>query len=298
MNETAQAAQILVTGANGLVGRAVANRLEADGAFVTRVDSVAGEGVLGVDLAKDAWPKKNWAAIVHCAAKLPMKFEGDEAEAASAENRRLDDRAIDEALSCGAQLVYFSSASVYGDTLGLIDEDTAPRPKIGYAVEKLASEAAIASRHVSAAVFRLVAPYGERQTRPTVLRRFIELALTGQTLRYFGSGGRTQDFLHVDDVAQAVSRAIAQRACGMWLLASGVATSMKSLAERVVEMTSSKSSIEAAGVADPEEGRRVEYNIDRLRNQLGFAPEVTLDVGIARWATALRSERGVGDTRA
>jgi nucleoside-diphosphate-sugar epimerase len=300
MREAEISKHILVTGALGLVGRAVAARLAADGGCVTRVDSVASEseGVLGIDLAQDAWPKRHWAAIVHCAARLPMKFEGAEAEAASAENRCLDDRAIDEAIMCGAHLIYFSSGSVYGDTLGVIDEDTAPRPKISYANEKLASEAAIASRHASATVFRLVAPYGERQTRPTVLRRFIELALSAQTLRYYGSGARTQDFLHVDDVAQAVSLAISQRACGRWLLASGVATGMKQLAERVVEVTSSKSAVEAAGIADPEEGRKIEYCIDRLRTQLGFVPAVTLDAGIARWASALRAERDFGETHA
>ena len=289
-----------MTGALGLVGHAVAARVAADGACVTRVDSVASasEGVLGFDLANDVWPERNWTAIVHCAAKLPMKFDGAEAEAASAENRRLDDRAIDEASRCGAHLVYFSSGSVYGDTIGEIDEDTAPFPQVGYAAEKLASECAIAARRVSATIFRLVAPYGERQTRPTVLRRFIDLALGNQTLRYYGSGARTQDFLHVDDVALAVSLAIARRACGTWLLASGVSTSMKQLAERVVELTASTSSIEAAGVADPEEGRRVDYRIDRLRNQLGFAPAVTLEDGIARWARTLRQEREAGDTRA
>jgi UDP-glucose 4-epimerase len=298
MSNVLKTKRILVTGALGLVGRAVANRLEADGACVTKVDSITRSGVdvLGIDLVNEPWPKGDWAAIVHSAAMLPTTFDGEEAEAASARNRQLDDLAIEESVKCGAHLVYFSSGSVYGDTIGKIVANTTPSPKTGYASQKLASERQIAARHKSASIFRLVAPYGEQQIRSTVLRRFICLALRNDTLRYYGTGNRTQDFLHVDDVAQAVSLAIAQDACGTWPLASGTAISMKQLAERVVELTASASSIEAAGIDDPEEGRNVQYCIERLRTELGFVPVVTLEDGIARWARTLRQEGNFGDS--
>lgn len=298
MAELIKTRPILVTGALGLVGRAVVDRLRASGALLRCLDAVADPDrqVVGLDLAQDSWPwpEISFGAIVHCAARLPMKFEGPEAEAAAQVNRSLDERAIGEAVRSGAQLIYFSSGSVYGDAQGDIDEDTPVAPKLEYSVNKLAAEKAIAARGVAAAIFRLVAPYGERQTRPTVLRRFIDSALGNETLRYYGSGARTQDFLHVDDVAQAVSLAIAKRVRGTWVLASGTAITMKDLAHRVVKLTASSSRIEAAGLPDAEEGRRVNYNISRLRSQLGFSPAVSLDEGIERWAALLRQPRSAG----
>lgn len=282
---------MLVTGAAGLVGHAVAQRLLADGAQVT----VVGRGT-GLDLARDPWPTGNWDVIVHCAARLPARFDGAEADAASAENRVLDDRAIDAARAGGAHLVFLSSASVYGQTAGEISDDTPVAPVLGYAREKLATEMAIAASGLSASVFRLVAPYGPRQRRNTVLRKFLDAALTFEPLRYFGTGARTQDFIHVDDLAAAVALAARDRVAGRFLLASGDALGMRDLANLVVEVTGSHSVVVAAGVPDPEEGRIVSYRVNRLRDRLGYRPSVPLATGIASWAAVRRGELISGAT--
>jgi UDP-glucose 4-epimerase len=289
--------RVLVTGASGLIGHAAVRRFSADGARVTAIGRPGepGQSLLSIDLARDPWPEARWDVIVHCAARLPARFEGDEAAAASAENRAMDDRAIAAAAATNAHLVFLSTASVYGATIGEIDDDTPAAPLLGYAREKLATETAITARGLSATVFRLVAPYGPRQTRPTVLRRFLDAALTGAPLRYYGSGARSQDFLHADDVATALALAARERAAGRFLLASGVAISMRELAHLVVEVTASASVVEAAGVPDPEEGRTIRYRIDRLRQRLGFQPAVSLSDGLAAWAAVRREElaRGV-----
>ena len=297
MTRWAEGKRILVTGASGLLGHAAAARFSADGARViaTGRPTELDPDLLTIDLARDPWPEGPWDVIVHCAARLPARFEGAEADAASAENRAMDDRAIDAALASRAHLVFLSTASVYGTTTGEIDDDTAPAPVLGYAREKLATEVTIAARGLSATVFRLVAPYGPRQTRATVLRRFLDAALTGAPLRYYGSGARSQDFLHADDVAAALMLAARERAAGRFLLASGSAVSMRDLARLVVETTGSASVVEPAGVPDPEEGRMIRYRTDRVRDRLGFRPAITLAAGIADWAVLRREElaRGV-----
>ena len=290
---------MLVTGASGLVGHAVAARFLADGARVTAL----GRGpdpvmpIQPIDLVRDPWPEADWDLIVHCAARIPLRFDGPEAEAAIADNRVMDDRAIDAAAAAGAYLAFFSTASVYGTTAGLINDETPAAPVLGYAREKLATEEAIAARGIRAGIFRLVAPYGPRQTRHTVLRRFLDLALTGAPLRYYGSGGRTQDFLHVDDVAAAIALAARRRAVGRFLLASGVAIPMRDLAQLVVEVTASRSAVEPAGVPDPEEGRMLTYHTDRLRDELGFRPSISLASGIVAWARVRRGELEHGAAR-
>lgn len=290
----------LVTGASGLVGYAVVQRMVADGIDVVAVTEPGGSSAVSaartvmLDLAREAWPSASWDTIVHCAARIPARFDGPEAEAANAENRLIDDQALNAAAASGAHLVFLSSASVYGNTLGDIDDDTPPAPVLGYAREKLATEEAIAARSLPATVFRLVAPYGPRQKRVTVLLRFLDLALTGATLRYYGSGTRTQDFLHVDDVAAAVGLAAQRRVEGTFVLASGVATTMRELAELVVRQTGSTSRIEAAGIPDAEEGRNVRYHVERLEEQLGFRCSRSLAEGIADWGRVRRAELAEG----
>ena len=259
--------------------------LSRQGASVLALGRGPGAQV-SLDLSRERWPDERFDAIVHCAARLPLRFEGPEADAAVAEIRAMDDRALDAASACGAHIVYFSTASLYGETTGTIDEGTSPAPRLGYAHVKLATERALWDRGLHATVFRLVAPYGPRQTRVTVLRRFIDAAVTGAPLRYYGTGSRTQDFIHVADVAQAVALALGatrEQSDGVFVLASGVAIRMRELAELVVRVTGSTSPVEAAGLPDPEESRVIAYRIDRLRG-LGFLPSRSLAEGIAGWA--------------
>jgi len=285
--------RILVTGAGGLVGHAAAQalvRLGADVLAVGQGADVPGRA-LALDLAGAEWPAAGCDAIVHCAARLPARFEGPEADAADRENQAIDQRALDAAASQRAHLVYLSSGSVYGDTGGLIGDDTPVRPLLGYARQKLATEAAITRRELSATVLRLVAPYGPRQQRRTVLRTFLDLALAGQPLRYHGSGARTQDFLHVGDVAEAVVRAIVGRARGCFVLASGVPVTMRALAELVVEVTGSASVVEASGLPDADEARQARYDVSRLRAELGLHPARPLATGLAEWAAVRAGAR-------
>ena len=279
--------RVLVTGASGLVGHAVVQRLRAEGAAVTAFGRDNGP-----DLAAAPWPRGPWDVIVHCAARLPARFEGPDAEAAVAENRKMDDRAI-EAAAAGAHLVFLSSASVYGTTSGMIDETTPPAPVLGYAKAKLETEQAIATRGLSGTVLRLVSPYGPRQTRPTVLRRFLDAALTGAPLRYYGTGARTQDFIHVDDIAAAVGKAARDRVTGLFVLASGQSITMRDLAELIIAAAGSSSPIEAAGVPDPEDSRMVRYSVHALREKLA-APEIALADGVKAWAVTRRAELSAG----
>jgi nucleoside-diphosphate-sugar epimerase len=281
-----------VTGASGLVGHAVTARLLEEQLRVTAIGRrpATGASWLSLDLTKDPWPAGKWEVVVHCAAHIPTHFDGPAAKVAERENRIMDDRAIESAGAAGAHLVYFSSASVYGPATGEIDEETPSNPLLGYAREKLATEAAIAASGVVATVFRLVSPYGSRQQRSTVLRRFLDAAITGSPLRYFGTGNRTQDFLHADDAAGAAMLAIKRGIPGCFLLASGSTISMRDLANLVVEVTGSTSAVEPAGVPDPEEGRVVTYRIDRARGQLGFRPRVTLADGLAAWTSVRRRQ--------
>ncbi len=286
--------RVFVTGADGLVGNAVARVLSEKGAIVTSVGK--GTGLPGaataIDLARTEWPVAGHDAIVHCAARVPTRFQGAEADQADEENRSMDARAVEAASVHKLHLVYFSSGSVYGDTVGLIDDETPARPCLSYAAQKLATEANIEAQGLSATVFRLIAPYGPRQRRRTVIKTFLDAAFDGKPLRYYGSGDRTQDFIHVDDIAGAVESAIVRRACGRFVLASGVPVTMRDLAALVVNVTGSASVVQAAGIPDPEEGRKVRYDVARVRDELALPVSRDLKDGLSAWACLRRQLSG------
>jgi UDP-glucose 4-epimerase len=275
--------RLLLTGASGLVGAEVHTALCRIAQVTCANDRTQG------DLSRGGLPEGPFDTVVHVAAHLPHDLAGPDGDAAAQENTAMDGRVLDLVQATGAHLVYFSTASVFARA-PVLGDDSAVAPDIAYAKAKLHTEQLIAARKLSACIFRLVAPYGARQQRHTVLRKFVLDGLAGKPLRYYGTGARTQDFIHVRDVAAAVRAAVDQRAQGTFVLASGRSVTMRELAGIVSAATGGRSVIESAGVDDPEEGVQVRYDIHGLARGLGFTPQTSLEAGVAEWAAALRAQ--------
>jgi UDP-N-acetylglucosamine 4-epimerase len=110
------------------------------------------------------------------------------------------------------RLIAASSAAVYGTNDALpLDEDDAGQFHSPYAASKWENEQQILRAKqtgMEAVALRFFNVYGTGQ-RPdgayaAVIPKFIDLALNGQAPTVFGDGLQTRDFVHVDDVAQAM----------------------------------------------------------------------------------------------
>jgi nucleoside-diphosphate-sugar epimerase len=136
---------------------------------------------------------------------------------------------------------------------------------------------------------RVSAPYAPGQQNRTVLRTFVERAARGESLLYWGTGARQQSFVHADDVAGACAAALGGRG-GTFNIADPHTVTMRELAEIVAQAAGlSPSAVQPAGQPDPGEDVRVAYRVDRARELLGWAPEITLQEGIAGWIERLRA---------
>ena len=282
--------RITVTGASGLVGRAVVAHLSAAGHEVTALhrsgipaglESAA--SWLQLDLTSSEAPQAiarlSPDGLIHCAAMIPQAFDGESAARAAACNRSMDDAIIDAAPR-GCRVVYLSSVSVYGMGPDVFDEDSEPHPIGPYAEAKLASEALMANLD-EYAILRISAAYGPGQATQTVLRLFISLALQGSDLNYHGSGARCQDFVWVSDIAAAAGGALSARSLnGVFNVASGQPIAMVDLAQLVVDVTASSSEIAPSGQADPQEHHRARYDLRRIVTSLGWRAETDLAEGI------------------
>jgi len=221
-------APLIVTGAGGNLGRRVVDRL-APLFPVLAVDrfpppsKVAGVEHHLIDLALpsaatelDALAKEA-AVIVH----LAWQPEGKG-------NLDMTRHVLSAATGmCPAQLVHVSSAMVYGawpDNPVPLTEDAAPRPnpQFSYAVQKRAAEALLERWSTE-----------HRGTKVVLLRPACTLGSTEQPLyrapaapRHppLSSPARMVQFLHVDDLAEAVVHAVVARLAGTYNVApdSGV----------------------------------------------------------------------------
>ena len=116
---------------------------------------------------------------------------------------------------------------------------------------------------------------------PAFIRRFVEAAETGaEKVTLWGSGAPLREFLHVDDLAQAVVLASEKYDSGLHLnVGTGEDLAIKKLAEKVAEAAGFTGFIEWDSTRPDGTPRKV-LDVSRIK-ALGWKPTITLEEGIA-----------------
>jgi UDP-glucose 4-epimerase len=292
----------LVTGGTGLVGRALVERLVAAGHEVvcmTRRPIVPARGAVSTvpgDLLRPqevSFAKAGAIdAVFHLGAMLPTGGVSDAAYMVA--NAAGTAAVVEAGLKQGAtRFVSLSSVSVYGaPSGGIIAHDTPPWPHTAYAVSKLAGEFCLAlaeRRGAIATSFRVSSIYGPGMSRTTVLPRLLDAALRRAPFGWFGAGTRAQDFIHASDVTEACMAAAGGKRSGTYILASGVSTGMKALAELIAAIVPGAEARQM-GEHDPEDGLIRAYDIGVTQQAFRLPQPLPLADGlrdlIAAWSSA------------
>lgn len=289
-------ATIAVTGAGGLIGGAVLRRLSSSATH--HVIAIArGPGprpiasrsadidLLGDDAAallRDLSPD----LIVHCAAAIPSgRADCDAAERNSAMDRTVfiaADQAGAAVIFCSTASIYFGSALPWHEALSVV-------PITAYAQAKMRSEAAFAKLANGAASLRISSPYGSDDgRRSSVLYHFARKAAGGEAIQVFGSGERTQDFIHVSDIAAAIAAIVAgwdgQSGLanrGVFNIGAGAPISMRALATLVAAQAATGSRVVIGAQPDPDDDFRAGLSIAKAEAELGWVPRVSLTQGVS-----------------
>lgn len=144
-------------------------------------------------------------------------------------------------------------------------------------------------------VARIFNTYGPRMhpNDGRVVSNFIVQALRGEALTVYGAGNQTRSFCYVDDLVDGLMRLMATRDefTGPVNLGNPGEFTILELAQRVIDMTGSRSSIDHKPLPadDPTQRRPI---IDLARAELGWEPTVSLDRGLP--ATIAHFERLLG----
>ncbi len=283
--------RILVTGAAGVVGRAVVKRLQVENVRTVPVvrESHAMDGCVVLDLSENGdgllnAVKEPPEAVVHLAAVAPPRYP-DISENAE-KTIQIDRQVVAAARTWGARYLYISTCGLYDPmTPDWKDEEAKINPRTPYfSVKKMGEEAAL---EVGGVVFRISSPFGEGMMPTLVVPRFIDMAIRSQTISVWGSGKREQDFISVNDIANAVVRALAVNSSGVFNIASGMPMSMIELARSIVDERG-RGVVVKADKVDPLDGQTARFKISRAAILLGWTPKASLKDYVRRSQLELR----------
>ena len=196
-----------------------------------------------------------------------------------------------------ATLVMFSSAAVYGNPCRLPAGEEDPRLPISpYGIHKLLAESLLENYsrvwNLSVRILRVFSAYGpglRRQIFWDIATRAIECVRKDEkTIRLFGTGTETRDFLHARDVARAAliaSTYASPQNIAVYNVASGEEIEVGKAVSYLLAQMGVELSFEYDGVSRPGDPLRWQADISRLK-ALGFYPEIPLNEGlreVAHW---------------
>ncbi len=114
--------------------------------------------------------------------------------------------------------IFASSGSVFGDAVPPMKEDTSKKPISTYGSSKLAIESFCETYskifNIKTTVLRFSNAYGPfSKHKKSVVANFSKNIMNGESLIINGDGSNTRDYIHVDDIANAIYKSFNQKNC-------------------------------------------------------------------------------------
>lgn len=308
-----QSPHILVTGGAGFIGSHLVERLLTEGKSVTVIDDCS-TGRLENLRAIEKNPKFTFiqsrvsqcpdlaavagrsSFIYHLASSVGVDLVLDSCIRTIDNTFHETEVLLNAAVKNKTPVLIASTSEVYGKSSKAVfseEDDLLIGPphlsRWSYACSKLMDEfLALAYGHergLPVIVTRLFNTVGPRQTGRygMVLPRFIQAARNGEPLKAFGDGHQTRCFCFVEDTVEALIRlAECSKAYGeVFNVGSSEEVSITNLAQKVIELSKSKSHIEyipyekAYGQGFQDMLRR-KPNVEKLVRFTGFRPATSL----------------------
>jgi UDP-glucose 4-epimerase len=202
----------------------------------------------------------------------------------------------------GARLVFVGSRLQYGrPAQNPVREDQANEALCVHAIHKQTVEQYYRLYHrlfgIRFTIARLTNPYGPGQpkgrTAYGVVNRMIHLALAGEPITIYGDGLQQRDYIHIDDVVDAlVALAGDERADSRaFNVGSGTGTRMIDLARLVIELAGRG---RVQHVAWPRLAEQIETgdfvaDVSAMARVLDWRPRISLREGLSRTIAAYRA---------
>lgn len=294
--------RVLVTGGAGFIGSHVADRCLRDGHEVVVLDNLRsgarGQVAPGVEFVEldtrdarlaEVIARLRPEAILHFAAQIDVRLSCKDPIFDAEENILSTLRLIEAGLANGLKHFVFASSggAIYGEASGPQSEGHPEVPINPYGVAKLAVDkylhAYAMQRGLAGCSLRFSNVYGPRQGakgEAGVIAVFCKRLREGLAPIVNGDGLQTRDFVHAPDLADAVSRVLAQRATGLFNLSTGIESSILGVARALC----AHAGVDPAGIAHAPaisgEQRRSILDASKAERDLGWTPSTSLERGL------------------
>ena len=307
---------VLVAGSTGLAGSAIAAAFEAQGQEVIRVNRTVVD-LMDLGATKNLLKSTQPTLVVDAAAKVggigannsfPVEFLAD--------NIRIQSNLMQAAHEADVEkLVFLGSSCIYPrDCAQPIKEEylmTGPleATNSAYAIAKIAGIELVNSyrkehgrKWISLMPTNLYGPGDNFNLQashvlPAFIRRFVEAAETNvPSVTLWGSGAPLREFLHVNDLAQAVLMSAKNYDSSMHLnVGTGEDLAIKDLALLVASLSDFKGEI-IWDSSKPDGTPRKTLDVSRIK-ALGWKPTIRLEDGIATTIAWYKTASAKGEAR-
>ncbi|MDT0686849.1 NAD-dependent epimerase/dehydratase family protein [Autumnicola psychrophila] len=174
------------------------------------------------------------------------------------------------------RVFYASSSEVYGEPFEFPQkEQTTPlNSRLPYAIVKNVGEAFFKSFQkeygLNYTIFRFFNTYGVNQSEDFVIPRFISAAINNEPIKIYGKGSQSRTFCYVEDNVEVTLRSMTSKLCENDLLnvGSDIEVSILELAQKIIELTNSKSQIKFLPALEEGDMTRRCPDISKMKNIL------------------------------
>jgi UDP-glucose 4-epimerase len=304
--------RVFITGGAGFIGSHLADALVARGDAVTILDNMSTGSASNIahlegkaeiikgdirDVASVEKAMANADLVLHMAAALGVNTILESPIESVSTNFTGSEVVLQAATKLNNRIVIASTSEIYGKNpkqpLNELDDRVIGTPqKIRWtysdakALEEAIAHALFLTKGLKVTTVRLFNTVGPRQTGRygMVVPRFVQAALAGQPITIYGDGTQSRVFCHVADAVKAILiLASDEKAIGEVYNVGGVGeTTIKQLAEKIIERTKSTSAITYTAYDDAypagyEDMQRRVPDTTKIKNAIGWSPEHTLD---------------------
>ncbi|MCC7203227.1 MAG: NAD-dependent epimerase/dehydratase family protein [Nitrospirae bacterium] len=305
--------RVLVTGGAGFIGSHIVDRLILEGHTVSVIDNLSTGKTENLNPAAEfykldienpriekVFKKEKPEVICHLAAQMDVRRSVADPAFDAKTNILGMINLLEYAVRYGTRKVIFSSTggAIYGEGGPYpTAEDHAARPVSPYGISKLTGEHYLYYYQVMHGLkyvsLRYANVYGPRQDpfgEAGVVAIFTKKMLRNDQPLINGNGMQTRDYVYVEDVVNAVMRAIENDICDIFNVGTGIETTVNELFRILVELTGSNVR-EMHGPAKKGEQMRSCLSFDKTRKTLDWEPSVPLRTGLANTVAFFRNRQ-------
>lgn len=285
--------RILVTGANGFVGKNIVPQLsihedlQVTASDVTSAKATSKVAFVPLDITNDTATLQALRGIdivVHLATHQLLPSLKDPLSNAKVNILGLLN-ILEAARKTGTKKIIFTSASsIIGDvSYSPVDEKHPCHPKTPYAVTKLASEQYLEMYKnlfgIDYLIFRFFNIYGPYQLDGIIPNTYRKIS-TGAEIDIFGDGRQMRDFVFIHDIGEIFARAILSDIKNLIVnIGTGKGTTIIELVELAGRILGKRTKLKM-NPARPGEIQNFVANTDLLRSTFGLVPNTSIEKGL------------------